>query len=107
MTDCRRCGKHRRRGGRGLCDPCYGWARYHGVLDDFPREGISPALIAEEAFHPARPQERPLPGDSTGPCWSAVGRQFVRTAQELGLTPVAARRAYYRARERGLLQEAS
>jgi hypothetical protein len=90
-----------------MCSACYGWARYHGRLDDYPKVGTPLDLIAEEAFHPSRPREARLPGDRSGPYQSAAGRQFVRTAQELGLTEKAARRAYYRARERGLLQEAS
>lgn len=104
---CGRCGRLRWYGARGLCETCYGWARYHGRLDEFQRAGTPLDVIAEEAFHPARPRERVRPEDSTGPCWSATGRQFVRTAREMGLTPGAAQRAYYRARERGLLQEAS
>jgi hypothetical protein len=70
--------------GRGLCDPCYHRAQYHGTLIDFERRTVARDELLDD--------------------WALLrseGYTAVQAAPRLGMTPAALLKALDRARRDG------
>lgn len=78
---------HRPHGGRGLCQPCYEWARHWGNLDEFPPLLRPPAVLLERWRElSARGLDEPAAAAALG-----VSRKHLRRVLSGQGVPAAAR----------------